>query len=96
MAFSKKQQVTAWLGLLFMAAMVVYPPWFWEGGSTKVSSRQFEAGYAWLWAPPPSPPDYDWHPVIRWSRLRDQLLVVAVGMLLLLFLREARERVNKA
>src|SRR5215831_7734821 len=94
MAFSPKQRVTAWIGMAVLAGMALYPPWFWVGDATELGTLQYNgAGHAWLWSPPPSPPECDWHPVIWWEQLRDQCFVVAIGMLLLLFLREARERV---
>jgi hypothetical protein len=96
MAFSRKQAATAWIGMALIAGMLIYPPWFWDRAKPYLSSRQFGAGYKWIWSPPPAPSDAPiedrWHPIIWWGRLTRQMLVVAVGMLLLLFLREARER----
>lgn len=69
-----------------MGGMLLYPPWFWEG------DPGFGAGYDWVWNPPPAPADKGWQPVIWWRLLLGQWFLVAIGMLLLLFLREARER----
>jgi hypothetical protein len=55
-------------------------------------SRRLSAGYGWIWDAPPSPAELDWQPVIWWWRLFDQWTIVGVGMVLLLFLRECRER----
>jgi hypothetical protein len=97
MAFSKQQRTTAWLCFAGMAAMLLYPPWFWQGTPDEgISSRQFGAGYAWLWQPPACPPEYRWSTVVWWDRLLEQWTIVAVGMVLLLFLREARERGKRA
>ena len=92
MAFSRGQTATAWTCFAVMGGMLLYPPWFWASDSGVLSSAQFGAGYDWVWSPPPSPGEQDWQPVIWWRRLLGQWFLVAVGMLLLLFLREARER----
>ena len=93
MALSRKQVITALLCFAVMGAMLIRPPWFWEGDPVGgVSSPQFRAGYGWLWDAPPPPARHDWQPVIWWWRLFDQWIIVGVGMVLLLFLRESRER----
>ena len=92
MAFSRKQMITIWLGFAVMGALLIRPPWFWDGYPSEISSRQFGAGYGWIWDAPPAPAKSGWTPVIWWGRLLDQWGVVAVGMVLLLFLREARQR----
>ncbi len=92
MALSRKQAATAWTCFTIMGGMLLYPPWFWEGDPHELSSAQFAAGYNWLWNPPPASAGRGWVPVIWWGRLLDQWLIVAVGMLLLLFLRGVRER----
>src|SRR5687768_837570 len=99
MAFSRKQATAAWVCMAVMAGMLLYPPWFWDHDQPYTSSRQFGAGSDWLWSPPPAPRDApiedQWRPIIWWGRLTGQLFVVAVGMLVLLFLREARERASR-
>ncbi len=97
MAFSPKQAATAWSCMAVMAVMLIYPPWFWDHDYPYLASPQYGAGYAWLWNPPPAPdtvvPAGDsWEPVIYWDKLLMQWLFVGVGMVLLLLLREARER----
>jgi hypothetical protein len=87
MAFSKGQSTIAWVCLALMAGMLLYPPWTWLRTTDGASSNA--VNYAWLWA---APPKDGWRPILCWPRLRMQLFVVAVGMLLLLYLREARDR----
>ena len=93
MAFSRKQVTTAWLCFAVMGAMLIRPPWLWYGDPSEgVPSPRLTAGYGWIWDAPPSPAELDWQPAIWWWRLFDQWTIVGVGMVLLLFLRESRER----
>lgn len=94
--FSKPQRVIAWCSLAVMAAMLLHPPWLWHCDEESLGSRQFGAGYRWLWAPPAAPRDLpaEWRMQthIWWDRLTEQWLVVGIGMVVLLYLREARDR----
>lgn len=97
MAFSRKQAITAWVCFAVMGAMLIRPPWYWASApSEDVSSAQFGAGYRWIWDAPPPPAERGWRPVICWGRLIQQWTIVGVGMVVLLFLREARERGTKS
>ena len=102
MAMSRKQAATAWCCLAVMAAMLIYPPWL-KGRhhpyGPYVAASQRGAGYAWIWSPPRAPEGVasagdSWKPVIYWDKLLMQWLFVGVGMVVLLFLREARERAD--
>jgi hypothetical protein len=92
MALSKQQQVTAWVCFAAMAAMLVRPPWLWQASTGWSGDVQVAAGYEWLWTPPEAPLPGDWQPTIWWGRWFDQCTVVAVGMVVLLFVREVQER----
>jgi hypothetical protein len=83
--FDPVQRRWSWLLLSVMAGMLVWPPWAFVGGG---GIR--DAGYAWLWQPPV--PLRGCSTVMLWSKLELQWLVVAVGLVLMLFLRECRVR----
>lgn len=83
--FDAVQRRWSWLLLSAMAAMLVWPPW-----AFATVGGQRDAGHDWLWAPPLPPPAT--RTVLLWSKLELQWLVLAVGLVLLLFLRECRVR----
>jgi hypothetical protein len=83
MAFSRAQRSIAWTSLSLMAAMVVFPPWIVHGEHPT---------YGWIWSPPMADVGRQGGLMVHWRLLRDELFVVALGMLLLLFLRERHER----
>lgn len=92
-----RNAITVWLCLAVMGAMLMRPPWFWESDpSVGVSSAQFGAGCRWIWDPPSPPAERGWKPVLWWGRLMEQWTVVGVGAVVLMFLREARERGAKS
>ncbi|MEZ6038713.1 MAG: hypothetical protein R3F29_14620 [Planctomycetota bacterium] len=95
MAFSKAQERTAWCSLAVMAGMLLLPPWVWRNSEGAVLVADGTPYYDWLWIVPGHvrvPGEGVWHGAIWWPRVFGQWLVVAIGMLLLLFLRERRER----
>lgn len=82
MAFSRSQRHISIGGLSLMAALGSCPPWLVQG----------HAEFAWLWAPPAGHAGAAGGAVLDWQALHGELFVVALGMLLLLFLRERYER----
>lgn len=87
MAFSTGQRATAWVSLALMAGMALRPPFSFESLDSGSMGRSWH--YGWLWDPPAQARS---RPVVRWQVLILQEFIVSVGMLLLLYLRGARER----
>ncbi len=96
MEFSQRQQAIAWISFAIMAVMVMLPPWLWGGGEGAFAALRVRAGHGWLWSPPTAPREWRLQPLLWWWQLHRQLLVVGVGMVVLLFLDEARERGRRA
>lgn len=96
MTFSRAQRRIAWTAFAALGVMLVCPPWLWYSPDGLESPRQWHAGHAFWWSPPLCLDHPDWVPGIHWGRLHLQLFVVAVGMLVLLFAREAAERSDRA
>ncbi|MCC7066710.1 MAG: hypothetical protein IT456_28200 [Planctomycetes bacterium] len=82
MAFTRSQRHISIGGLSLMAGLVLCPPWLVRG----------HAQFAWLWAPPDADAGIAGGSRLDWQGLHSELFVVALGMLLLLFLRERYER----
>lgn len=82
-SFDRTQRRVSWVCLLLMVGMLLFPPWVFPH-----EPEWRSAGHGWLWAPPTSADGE--RAAVDWSRLQVRCLVVAVGLVLLLFLHERR------
>lgn len=74
---NKVQKIILWIGILFLVAMTLYPPWRAVSNPPEYDVTQF-IGYGVFMRPPHSPLGYESYVVIYYGRLFLQWAGLAV------------------